>query len=153
MVYRVSPENVRPPRGGPTGLLALLVVLALTLAIWLAAGRDPGTPTFGGRDPDSRSAPNDVAATDPVSGLPWVAAAELTPLGIEVLARLGTGRALPDAVQRRPFDNTSGLLPEQAAPGYYTELTVGSGTLLVTGVRGERYWSDDAGVSFERVGP
>ena len=33
MVYRLSPENVRPPRGGPSGALAMFLVLAFAVVI------------------------------------------------------------------------------------------------------------------------
>ncbi|WP_300388976.1 hypothetical protein [uncultured Nocardioides sp.] len=49
MLYRRAPENVQPPRGGPSGALAMVLVLAVVIAIWLLAGRDPGSQTG---DPD-----------------------------------------------------------------------------------------------------
>ncbi|MBF4160588.1 hypothetical protein [Nocardioides acrostichi] len=45
MVYRVSRDDARRPRGGPTGALALLLVLAVVLGVWFFAGREPGSPT------------------------------------------------------------------------------------------------------------
>ncbi|WP_298760663.1 hypothetical protein [uncultured Nocardioides sp.] len=49
MLYRRAPENVQPPRGGPSGALAMVLVLAVVIGIWLLAGRDPGSQTG---DPD-----------------------------------------------------------------------------------------------------
>lgn len=154
MVYRISPENVRPPRGGPSGALAMVLVLAVVVGIWLLAGRDPGSSTFGGQDPDQRTAPaGEVAPNDPVSGLPYVSPVDLPLRVIDLLADVDTGANLPGGVTRRPLPNTTGVLPVQPSSGYYVEYDVGGGALLVTGSRGERYYSDDAGATYARVGP
>ncbi len=151
MVYRISPENIRPSRGGPSGALAMLLVIGLTLGIWLAAGRDPGSSTFSGVDDPGRTAT--MAPDDPVSGLPYVAPIDLPVRVADLLADLATGADLPGGVTQRPFLNGAGLLPVQRTVGYYTQYAVGAGSLLVAGAGGERYYSDDAGASYARVGP
>ncbi len=154
MVYRISPENVRPPRGGPSGALAMVLVLAVAIGIWLLAGRDPGSSTFGGQDPDQRTAPSgEVAPVDPVSGLPYVSPVDLPLRVIDLLADVDTGADLPAGVVRRPFPDAAGVLPAQPGSRYYTEYDVGDGALLVAGPRGERYYSDDAGATYARIGP
>lgn len=150
MVYRLSPENVRPPRGGPSGALAMALVLALVVGIWFVAGGDPGSRMGGGGDPGEPSAMTEAPPTeDPVSGLPYVAPSALPPAGLDLFVDV-TSDSPPAG---RPFGNEAGQLPAQD-PGYYTEHLVGSGALrLVVGLGSEAYWSEDGGTSFARVGP
>lgn len=65
MVYRLSPENVRRPRGGPSGALALFLVLGLVVGIWLVAGRDPGSGI--GNVPEPTPSPTATASSSPAS--------------------------------------------------------------------------------------
>ena len=151
MVYRISPENVRPPRGGPSGALAIVVVIGLALGIWLLAGRDPGSSTFSSVDDPGRS--DARAPDDPVSGLPYMAPVDLPARVAEVLRDVDAGGELPAGVSRRPFLNGAGLLPVQRTTGYYSQYALGAGSLLVAGAGGERYYSDDDGASYSRIGP
>lgn len=155
MVYRLSPENVRPPRGGPSGALALFLVLGLAVGIWAFAGGDPGSRTGG--------APGDMATTstesppsqDPVSGLPYVAPAELPTAALDLFVALDD----LDPPEGAPFDNESGALPAQAGT-YYTQYALPPATAevpgpqrLVVGRGGETYWTEDGGATYARVGP
>ena len=150
MVYRLSPENVRPPRGGPSGAAALAVVLLLVVGIWFFAGGDPGSQAgSGGGEPIPTQLPTEGApSSDPVSGLPYVAPRDLPADALDLFVEV-TGEAPPEGT---PYDNASGLLPGEA-PGYYTEHQVSATGRLVVGLGGEAYWTDDGGVSFARIGP
>lgn len=154
MVYRLDPENVRPPRGGPSGALALAVVLALVVGVWAFAGGDPGSPMGSGVE--ESAAPTDAPpAQDPASGLPLISAAQLPQPALDLLVEIESGEAPPGA----PFANTAGQLPTQE-PGYYTAYAVAptaaegaSAWRLVVGRGQETYWTEDAAVTFARVGP
>ena len=158
MVYRLSPENVRPPRGGPSGAAALAVVLGLAVGIWFFAGGEPGSQAgSGGGEPIPTQLPSEGApSTDPVSGLPYVAPADLPPDALDLFVEV-TGDAPPEG---EPYDNADGLLPLEA-PDYYTEHLVlpagvdevSSAGRIVVGRGGEAYWTADGGVSFARIGP
>lgn len=158
MVYRLSPENVRPPRGGPSGAGAVAVVLLLVVGIWVFAGGDPGSQARSASgEPIPTQLPSEGApSTDPVSGLPYVAPADLPPDALDLFVEL-TGDSPPDG---EPYDNADGLLPPQAS-GYYTEHLVlpagvdevSSAGRIVLGRGDEAYWTDDGGVSFARIGP
>jgi hypothetical protein len=154
VVYRLSPENVRPPRGGPSGAAALAVVLGLAVGIWFLAGGDPGSQAGGGGggDPIPTQLPTEGApSTDPVSGLPYVAPAALPPAALDLFVEV-TGDSPPAGT---PFEDVAGALPAQQ-PGYYTVHVVGSrdsGLELVAGEGGEVYWTTDGEASFSRVGP
>ncbi|TIC80957.1 ribonuclease domain-containing protein [Nocardioides sp. GY 10127] len=175
MVYRLSPEQVRPPRrGGPSGALALLVVLGLAVGIWVAAGGQPGSRTGGTSSGDTTAVPSgDVPTVDPTSGLPYVAPSSLPAAALEVISRHDTGVAQRVGADGEPYDNDAGLLPAQPE-GYYTvypvtgsdvdpgdERLVGgepTGAAATADAAGdgsgtEWYWTDDAGYSFFRVGP
>lgn len=164
MVYRISPENVRPPRGGPSGALAMVLVLAVVVGIYLFAGGDPGSRTgVVGDEPvageTSYAPPSAAPTTDPVSGLPYVAPAALPEEALDTLVLVEGGGRLPSDRQGRPYDDPAGALPVQDR-GYYTVHPVPPGTtedpgplLLVSGEAGERYYSDDGGATFARIGP
>ena len=67
MLYRRAPENVQPPRGGPSGALAMVLGLAVVIGIWLLAGRDPGSQTG---DPDLPGTTPTVSTTPTASTTP-----------------------------------------------------------------------------------
>lgn len=155
MVYRLSPENVRPPRGGPSGALAMFLVLGLAVGIWAFAGGDPGSRTGGAPGDVSTTMTEVPPSTDPDSGLPYIAPALLPETALDVVVALDD----EDAPEGSPFDDAAGLLPPQ--PGsYYTLYAVPPGTpaepgpdRLVVGRAGEIYWTRDGGATFARVGP
>lgn len=156
MVYRLSPENVRPPRGGPSGALAMVLVLAVVVGIWFLAGGDPGSRTGAGSPGDLSTTMTEAPPTqDPVSGLPYVAPAELPEEALDLFVALDD----VDAPEGVPYGNDAGLLPVQD-DGYYTAYAVTTGAdggpgpqRLVVGRGGETYWTTDGATSFARVGP
>ncbi|MCL8027014.1 ribonuclease domain-containing protein [Nocardioides bruguierae] len=159
MVYRLQPENVRPQRGGPSGALAIVLVLVVVIGVWLISGREPGTPTgTGGAEQGAVVSTGALAETDPESGLRYVAATDLPDAALDVMARHTDGTLASTGVDGEPFSNGAGLLPAKAE-GYYvlypvTEADVEPGTeQLVRGEAGEWYWSADGGWTFLRVGP
>lgn len=155
MVYRLSPENVRPPRGGPSGALAMFLVLGVAVGIWAFAGGDPGSRTGGGSGDPGRTMTEARPTEDPESGLPYLAPALLPEAALDVVVALDDTE--PPAGS--PFDDPAGLLPPQPDV-YYTLYAVPPATVaapgpdrLVVGRAGEIYWSRDGGATFARVGP
>jgi ribonuclease T1 len=146
--------RVPPPADGSrpkvTSAVALLLVVAVAVGIWLVSGRDPGTPT-GTPDPSS-------SASAGVSGLPLVDLDDLPPEAAETLELIDAGGPFPyPRSDGATFENREGLLPERQR-GYYAEYTVptpGSDDRgprrLVTGDGGELYWTADHYASFEEV--
>jgi ribonuclease T1 len=159
----------RTPSRSP--LLAVLLVVAVAVGIWLLAGRDPGTPT--GASDATESAPadadwsmgwsddpdpsGDTDAFDPESGLPWVDAAALPAEARDVLTLIDAGGPFPYEQDDQTFGNYEGLLPEHET-GYYREYTVDTpgsddrgARRIIAGSDGERYWTADHYTSFERI--
>jgi ribonuclease T1 len=96
-------------------------------------------------------------ATDPASGLPWVAEADLPAEARDTLARIDEGGPFAHDQDGSTFGNFEGLLPDEDR-GYYREYTVetpGASTRgarrIVTGAAGEYYWTRDHYQSFERI--
>lgn len=148
----------------------LLVLAVLTLA-WLFAGQglDQGSDTQTALPSPSASAVQTSSTprptttvggsrTDPQSGLPWVDVANLPPEARETLELIRTGGPYPyTRNDNQVFLNREGHLPRQAR-GYYREFTVetpGSddrgARRIITGSRGELYWTDDHYQSFARI--
>jgi len=161
-------------------LLGLLAALALVALVWWTqgddaardrAGQDP-TPSASSTPqeqaspsrgitprvtPDASDPPGDTSGTDPASGLPWVAVADLPPEAGETLALIDAGGPFPYDRDGVVFENREDLLPQQPS-GYYHEYTVetpGSddrgARRIVTGSEGEYYWTDDHYRSFSRI--
>ena len=134
-------------------VLGAVVALVAALAVWWtqAGGDDPGAPT-------STSAPaTSSGATDPASGLPWVAPADLPAEARDTVARIDAGGPFRYDQDGSTFGNFEGLLPEED-DGYYREYTVDTpgspdrgARRIVTGDAGEYYWTQDHYQSFERI--
>lgn len=134
-------------------LLVLLVVSAL-LAVWLITR---GVGTEPAQRHTTSTSPS-VSATDPLSGLPWIAESALPPEARDTLALIAAGGPFPyPRNDNQTFQNREGLLPRERR-GYYKEFTVetpGEGDRgprrIVTGAGGEKYWTEDHYASFERI--
>ncbi len=139
------------------GVLAAIV--AVVLWWWQGSGdgaeRDPlqetsSTPTAG-----TTSTP--LSATDPESGLPWVAIEDLPVEAEETLVLIDDGGPFPYDRDGITFGNFEGILPDHSR-GYYTEYTVPTPGLshrgarrVVVGNNDEYYWTEDHYESFERI--
>lgn len=166
---------------------ALAVVLLVALGAWLLFGGESGAPmgtpapatpgsasSAGGerttaapgeratsarttRGP-TRAATDQGGATDPQSGLPWIAAADLPREARDTLELIDADGPFPYAKDGSTFGNFEGLLPQQRR-GYYREYTVetpGSrdrgARRIVTGDNDRIfYWTDDHYASFSRI--
>jgi ribonuclease T1 len=145
------PEGFDPR---PTGALAMALVLALAIGIWLLNGRDPGTGTDSGSAP---TAIGDVATADPDSGLPYVELADLPDQAATTIDLIERGGPFRHDEDGSTFGNYEGVLPAHER-GYYAEYTVetpgaaGRGARrIVAGDEGELYWTADHYASFARV--
>ncbi len=101
---------------------------------------------YGGRDGDA----------DP-SALATVAAADLPAEAQHTLLLIDAGGPFPYDRDGVVFENREGLLPGED-DGYYHEYTVATpgesdrgARRIITGASGERYWTDDHYVTFERI--
>jgi ribonuclease T1 len=110
------------------------------------------TPT-----PSPTQAPDDMPATDPDSGLPYVALGDLPPEAAQTVDLIDAGGPFPYDKDGSTFGNYEGLLPDRP-DGYYSEYTVetpGSddrgARRIVAGSEGELYWTEDHYESFERI--
>lgn len=120
--------------------VGLLLVLIVGAALWWGGqGDEAGTDT------------------DPGSGLPVVALADLPPEAAETLAIIDEGGPFPHDEDDGVFGNFEGILPDEER-GYYREYTVETPGLdhrgarrIVAGSGGERYWTDDHYSSFSRI--
>ena len=150
-VHRVPPR----PEGfdpRPTGALAVFLVLAVVVGIWLLNGRDPGTGTDPGPASDAQA-----ASLDPDSGLPYVKVDDLPDEAVTTIGLIDRGGPFDYDQDGSTFGNFEGLLPDQPR-GYYAEYTVktpGSADRgarrIVAGDRGELFWTADHYDSFARV--
>ncbi|WP_425309795.1 ribonuclease domain-containing protein [Ammonicoccus fulvus] len=167
---------------------ALAVVLLVALGAWLVFGGGGGSPSgtpapatpgsassaAGGERttaaPGERTttsarstrgptrAATQGGATDPQSGLPWIAAAELPREARDTLELIDAGGPFPYAKDGSTFGNFEGLLPQQRR-GYYREYTVDTpgsrnrgARRIVTGDNDRIfYWTDDHYESFSRI--
>lgn len=131
------------------------VVVVLALLAW-GRGGDPvdRSPAAG----SGSSASSSTASTDPDSGLPWVDEQDLPAEAQDTLDLIDAGGPFPyPDKDGSTFGNFEGRLPAQPR-GYYAEYTVptpGSddrgARRIITGDRGEHYWTADHYESFERV--
>lgn len=146
-------------RARPT-LLALLAVALIVLA-WLVvrvATTGPDAVQPGVRATGTGPVATSSAATDPASGLPWVAESALPDQAEVTLQHIRAGGPYPyPRNDDKTFRNSERLLPTQRN-GYYREYTVktpGSSDRgarrIITGSPTEKYWTDDHYDSFSRI--
>jgi ribonuclease T1 len=162
-----APEDGSQPK--TSSAVAILLVLAVVLGIWLLNGRDPGTGTNGGMATEiapsagASSAdlpdedPSRSTGTDPESGLPYVELGDLPEEASDTVALIDRGPPYPYEQDGSTFGNFEGFLPERER-GYYEEYTVetpGSrdrgARRIVAGDEGELYWTEDHYDSFEQI--
>lgn len=139
------------------GLLA--AVLVAGTAWWLGTAGEDETPRSHPAATVSTASQPTPAGTDPDSGLPWIAHAELPPEGRETLGLIAAGGPFPYNRDGVSFQNREGILPGERR-GYYREYTVrtpGSddrgARRIVAGAGGELYYTDDHYDSFRRIAP
>jgi ribonuclease T1 len=167
---------VRTPQ---RSVLGLLLALVMAVVVWWTQG-DGGTPDPGAaptsaeqgtREGSTRTAspspspsPSSSSSskpgtgrTDPVSGLPLVALAQLPPEAADTVELIDAGGPFPEERDGVTFENREDLLPDEPR-GYYAEYTVptpGSddrgARRIVAGDGGELYWTQDHYSSFGRI--
>lgn len=141
--------------------LGLAVLAGLTLLLTGLTGCSADrTGTGGDASPSSRTAaaaPTPAPTRTPSSGLPTVREAELPPEARRTLALIRSGGPFPYAKDGTVFSNFEGVLPQRKR-GYYHEYTVRTpgerdrgARRIVTGQRGETYYTDDHYQSFREV--
>jgi ribonuclease T1 len=161
---------VRTPQRSVLGLLLALVMAAV---VWWTQGDggapDPGAaPTSAeqgaGQGSTRTASPSSslsskpgTGRTDPVSGLPLVALAQLPPEAADTVELIDAGGPFPEERDGVTFENREDLLPDEPR-GYYAEYTVptpGSddrgARRIVAGDGGELYWTQDHYSSFGRI--
>lgn len=147
------------PRSRPA-LFALLAATVLVLA-WVvlrvgSTSPDAAQPAM--RPTRTGPVATSSAATDPASGLLWVAESALPEQAEVTLAHIRAGGPYPyPRNDNKTFRNSERLLPRQGN-GYYREYTVktpGSNDRgarrIITGSPDEKYWTDDHYDSFSRI--
>jgi ribonuclease T1 len=147
-----------------TGRAALRSVAPAIVLLLVLVGCQPAAvapPASSATDPstatDLSAASGPSAVTDPLSGLPIVALADLPPEAAATVELIDAGGPFPYDQDGAVFQNREGILPDRAS-GYYHEYTVetpGSddrgARRIVTGSEGEMYWTADHYDSFERI--
>ena len=144
----------------------LLVAVLTAALVWWAQGDGsaPTTtdePTQSGSvsaiEPSSDAAEPTPGGTDPESGLPLVALADLPPEASDTVELIDSGGPYPYDEDDGVFGNFEELLPDRER-GYYREYTVETPGLdhrgarrIVAGSQGELYWTSDHYQSFERI--
>ncbi|MFK4085880.1 ribonuclease domain-containing protein [Kribbella sp. NPDC020789] len=123
------------------------VVIAM-LVITLAASLFGCTP---------QKQPSATPSVDPVSGLRYVAVADLPKEAQQTLKLIDKGGPYPYSRDGVVFGNREKILPKQSN-GYYHEYTVKTpgekdrgARRIVTGKSDERYYTDDHYASFRRI--
>jgi guanyl-specific ribonuclease Sa len=154
--------------GSSKQIWSTVLVVAVLLLGWLVvrATQSPGPTDEAPRPGHSVTTPGPTKpgerhtqeSVDPVSGLPWISASRLPPQARHTLELIRAGGPYPyPRNDDQVFGNREGLLPREGS-GYYREFTVetpGSADRgprrIVTGARGEKYWTDDHYASFSRI--
>lgn len=149
-------------------LIGLLVALALVAFIWWTQGDDAAKDRADGESTPTASvtptpevtggAPGESeSGTSDEGDLPSVPLSDLPPEAAETLDLIDAGGPFPHDRDGVTFENREDLLPQQPS-GYYREYTVetpGSddrgARRIVTGDRGELYWTDDHYASFSTI--
>lgn len=152
---------------------ALVVVVVALVVAWTQNGSDDSdegsTPAGGSSSqaaappsyepgPSGGSTTHGNDATDPASGLPWIAVADLPPEARHTLDLIDAGGPYPyPEHDDQTFGNYEGILPDEPR-GYYKEYTVetpGSSDRgarrIIAGKGGELYYTDDHYASFSRI--
>lgn len=165
----------RRPGARSWGVLAVLVLIVLGAWLFLGGsgevGRSsPSTPAAESTATESTAGeprrPSDRTAgstqgqqgVDPVSGLPWVAAADLPREARRTLDLIDAGGPFPYAKDGSTFQNFEGILPPERR-GFYKEYTVDTpgsrdrgARRIVTGDNDRiYYWTDDHYETFKRI--
>lgn len=159
----------RRPGARSWGVLAVLVLIVLGAWLFLGgsgeAGRTSPSPpaaesTAGEPRPSGRTAGSTQGqqGVDPVSGLPWVAVADLPREARRTLDLIDAGGPFPYAKDGSTFGNFEGILPQQRR-GFYKEYTVDTpgsrdrgARRIVTGDNDRiHYWTDDHYETFKRI--
>lgn len=134
------------------------LVLVAGLVWWLQGpGSDDTGPSAPDQAPTSSSEQGEMPATDD-DGIPYVALDQLPPEAAETVELIDAGGPFPfPGKDGSTFGNLEGLLPDRPR-GYYAEYTVETPGLdhrgarrIVSGGRGELYWTEDHYESFERI--
>lgn len=136
----------------------IVAVACAVVLVWLLVRVGQGAPETGGLPGAQRSPSQSVTATDPVSGLAWIDESTLPPEAEHTLRLISARGPFPyPRSDNQTFQNREGLLPREPL-GYYKEFTVitpGSGDRgprrIITGARGELYWTADHYASFSRI--
>ena len=144
----------------------LVALLAATVGWWLGttttdesapAATTTVTVTVTAATAESPGGPSPGSATDPESGLAWIAVAALPAEGRETLELIDAGGPFPYERDGVVFQNREGILPDESR-GYYHEYTVPTpgaddrgARRIVTGSGGELYYTDDHYESFRRI--
>lgn len=153
------------PRARRSAIVVAVLVLAGLLAGWLFTGPDggegrtqasPGPVQTGTPSPGPTASPS--RGTDPQSGLPWIAEADLPREARETLRLIDAGGPYPYDKDGSTFGNFEGLLPQERR-GYYREYTVETpgarnrgARRIVTGDNDRTFfWTDDHYESFARI--
>lgn len=140
--------------------------LILAAALLLTACDLPHPGGAASPAPTTQSAPARPAASarDPLSGLRWVAAADLPPEGQALLPLIARGGPFRYERDGTTFGNREGRLPRQAR-GYYREYTVktpgesdrGARRIICGGAPATRtsecYYTADHYATFRRIRP
>ncbi|QHC02247.1 hypothetical protein EK0264_02895 [Epidermidibacterium keratini] len=163
-------------RGWSTIVVAILLVAGLW---WLSSGAGDPDPDPASGSKVSSSAPSQTGGydgtqqakpsqqtqqtegggeqTDPVSGLPVIAQADLPPEAIETMALIEQDGPFPYGKDGAVFSNFEGILPDEKS-GYYREYTVPTpgeddrgARRIVTGQDGEMYYTADHYESFSLI--
>lgn len=137
-------------RRARTALGVLLVLLAFLVGwLWLGTSKTEA--------PTRPAAVTVTQSVDPESGLRWIALADLPPEARRTLDRIRARGPFPYRRDGAVFGNREHALPRERR-GYYREYTVetpGSSDRgprrIVTGGRGELYYTDDHYGSFRRI--
>jgi ribonuclease T1 len=148
--------------------VGIIVAAVLVLLGWWLYDPNTNSPSYGRLGPPytptvtttvTVDGPSTNATTDPESGLPVVAVAELPPEVQQTLDLISSNGPFPFDQDGATFQNREGLLPAHET-GYYHEYTVvtpGSedrgARRIITGSSGELYYTGDHYESFAMISP
>ncbi len=134
----------------------MVVALAWVIVRVGTTGSDAAAPSS--RDVATTPVATSTAATDPASGLVWIAESALPSQARDTLRLIRAGGPYPyPRNDDKTFRNSQNLLPRHQN-GYYREYTVktpGSSDRgarrIITGATDEKFWTDDHYDSFSRI--